>query len=94
MINLFFQFFILFRLQTNEDLPAPQKLLTAPVTTNRFGANEQTLRFSRPQQDESNSPVNGAQPLMSEQNRPYSRGYSTDRNENNNRNGNFHLTKI
>ncbi len=104
---MFFQFFILCRVQVlkpqqiNEDLPAPQKLLTAPApppplttTTNRFGTNEQTSRFSRAQQqNESNPPVNGHghQPLMPEQNRPYSRGFSTERNENgnNNRGGNF-----
>jgi hypothetical protein len=72
---------ILFRVQTtipqrtNEDLPAPQKLLTAPPPppTNRFTSNEQTSRFSRPQQqEESNTPVNGHPPLMPELNRPYS----------------------
>ncbi len=77
---------ILFRVQTtisqriNEDLPAPQKLLTAPLpppapttTIHRFTSNEQTSRFSRPQQQEkSNSPVNGHPPLMPEINRPYS----------------------
>jgi hypothetical protein len=96
---------ILFRVQTtksqrpNEDLPAPQKLLTAPPppTTNRFGANEQPSRFSRlqQQQDESSSPVNGHQPLMPEQNRAYSRGFSTERNgNNNNRGGKIDLIKI
>ncbi len=73
---------ILFRLpaappqRINEDLPAPQKLLTAPPpTTNRFTPSEQTSRFSRPtqQQEEESKPVaNGHQPLMPELNRPYS----------------------
>jgi hypothetical protein len=110
-----FQFFILFRIQRikspqiNEDLPAPQKLLTAPAT-NRFTSNEQTSRFSRStQQEELNSPVNGHQPLMSEQNRTDSmnifeielmmffnlgRGFSTERNGNSNRGGKFDCIKI
>ena len=76
MLN--FYFFILFRPQiptlrperTNEDLPAPQKLLTAP-SSNRFTpnlpvANEQSSRFTRP--EEYSSRTNG----NTEQNRPYS----------------------
>lgn len=71
---------MLFRVpqRTNEELPTPQKLLTAPPpppssSSSRFMPNEQPSRFSRAQQqqqhEESNSPINGIQPLMSDQNR-------------------------
>ncbi len=70
--------------RTNDDLPAPQKLLTAGpsgrsqpgrfTATNPPVVNEPTSRFQRPQQqDEQTSRViNGNQQSTSEQTRPYS----------------------
>ncbi|CAF1170367.1 unnamed protein product [Rotaria sordida] len=94
----------------NDDLPAPQKLLTATTISGRtqpgrFTAkspvrNESTSRFSRSeqQQDESRSfgqqtqtftsrTTNGFQQLMNDQSRSTSRGFSTDEQQTNQRNG-------
>jgi hypothetical protein len=59
--------------RTNEDLPAPPKLLTAPPqATTRFTAAEQASRFSRSQQqqeEEVKPAANGHQSLVPEHNR-------------------------
>jgi hypothetical protein len=72
--------------RTNDDLPAPQKLLTGQSVERsqpgRFGQNYQTSRLPRVQQDESRpfgqqqvtngNRFNEKQESSTEQNRPYS----------------------
>ena len=59
----------------NDDLPAPQKLLTGRSQPGRFPSNQPAAndRFTRPQnQDEQPSrPLNGNQQTTVEQNRPF-----------------------
>ena len=62
--------------RTNDDLPAPQKLLTGRSQPGRFPANQPAAndRFTRPQnEDEQPSrPFNGNQQTAVEQTRPFS----------------------
>ncbi|UJR08582.1 hypothetical protein I4U23_012841 [Adineta vaga] len=84
--------------RTNDDLPAPQKLLTvAPIgrsqpgrfTPNQPTINDPTSRFPRPQnQDElSSRPINGNQQTKMETNRPINRGFDNDEQRNGNNRG-------